>query len=152
MLYASILLEFRLDDVASEAAKAAALGPDDPVIQVRAGHLLLGRGDREAARRCATRANELAQPGFLLMAGLDNLNGLLAALEGEDALAEEQLRAAVEKEPGSESFARKLAVFLAERGRLREGAEVLDEALKHVEKKDEIERMRDRMAAEAGGS
>lgn len=152
VLYASILLEFRLDDVASEAAKAAELGPDNPFVQLRAGHLLLGRGDREAAQRCATRANELVQPDFILMAGLDNLNGALAALTGEDDLAEEKLRSAVDGEPDNEPFARNLAVFLAERGRLREGAEVLDEALKHVEKKDEIERMRDRMATEAAAS
>lgn len=86
------------------------------------------------------------------MGDLDNLNGLLAAFAGEDDLAEEKLRAAVDKEPNNEPFARNLAVFLAERGRLREGAEVLDEALKHVEKKDEIVGMRDRMAAEAAGS
>lgn len=56
----------------------------------------------------------------------------------------------MEKEPDNASFARRLAVFLAERGRLREGAEVLDEALKHVGKQDVLEQMRDRMAAEAG--
>jgi Flp pilus assembly protein TadD len=98
------------------------------------------------------RANELAKPDFVLMGGLDNLNGLLAAFAGEDDFAEDKLRSAVEREPSSEGFARNLAVFLAERGRLQDGAEVLDEALKHVEKKDEIERMRDRMAAEAAGS
>lgn len=150
LLYAAILLIPRPDDVAVEAAKAVELGPDDPVILVRAGHLLLGSGDRETAQSCATRANELVQPGFVLMSGLVHLNGVLAALAGEDELAEENLRSAVASEPGNEQWARHLAVFLAERGRLQEGAEVLDEALKHVEKKEEIERMRDRMAAEAG--
>lgn len=151
LLYATVLLEFRPGDVASEAAKAVELGPDSPSILVRAGSLLLNRGDRDAARSCVARANELAPPDFPLMAGLDNLNGLLAAFSGEDESAESKLRSAVEKEPTNEPFARNLAVFLAERGRLQEGAEVLDEALKHVEKKDEIERMRDRMAAEAAG-
>jgi Flp pilus assembly protein TadD len=152
LLYAGILLVFKPEEVAAEAAKAVELGPDDPVILVRAGHLLLSRGDREIARSCASRANELAQPGFVLMSGLVHLNGVLAALAGEDDRAEENLRSAVASEPANEPWATQLAVFLAERGRLQEGAEVLDEALKHVEKKDEIERMRDRMAAEAAGS
>jgi Flp pilus assembly protein TadD len=152
VLYAGILLTFRPEDVAAEAAKAVELAPNDPIILVRAGHLLLHRGDREAARSCAARASELASPDFVLREGLDNLTGLLAALAGEDDLAEEKLRAAVDGEPSSEPFARNLAVFLAERGRLQEGAEVLDEALKHIEKKDEVVRMRDRMAAEAADS
>jgi Flp pilus assembly protein TadD len=152
LLYAGILLAFRSEDVAAEAAKAIELGPDDPIILVRAGHLLLDRGDRETAQSCADRANELAPPDFILMAGLDNLTGSLAAFAGEDGLAEEKLRAAVAGEPDYDQWARHLAVFLAERGRLQEGAEVLDEALKHVKKKDKIKRMRDRMAAEAADS
>jgi Flp pilus assembly protein TadD len=152
LLCATVLLAIRPDDVAAEASKAAELAPDDPGTLVRAGHLLLGSRDRKAAEFCAARAGELAKPDFVLMAGLDNLNGILAAFRGEDNLAEEKLRSAVAREPDHEPFVRKLAVFLAERGRLQEGAEVLDEALKHVEKKDEIERIRDRMAAEAAGS
>jgi Flp pilus assembly protein TadD len=144
-------LGLRPDDVAAEAVKAVELAPDDPATLMRAGHVLLGR-DRVAARSCASRANELAKPDFVLMGGLDNLNGLLAAFAGEDELAEEKLRSAVDREPSSESFAKNLAVFLAERGRLQEGAEVLDEAIKHIEHKDELERMRDRMAAEAASS
>jgi Flp pilus assembly protein TadD len=149
LLNATVLLALRPDDVAAEAAKAAELAPDDPGTLVRAGHLLLGRGDRDAARSCAARADKLAKPDFVLMAGLDNLSGLLAAFRGEDDLGEEKLRSAVDQEPDNEPFARNLAVFLAERGRLQEGAEVLDEALKHIEKKDELERMRARMVAEA---
>lgn len=151
LLCATVLLAIRPDDVAAEASKAAELAPDDPGTLVRAGHLLLGSRDREAAQFCAARAGELARPDFVLLAGLDNLNGLLAAFRGEDDLAEEKLRSAVEREPDNESFAKNLAVFLAERGRLQQGAEVLDEALRHVERKDEVERMRDQMATEADG-
>jgi Flp pilus assembly protein TadD len=152
LLYATVLLAVRPDDAAAEAAKAAELAPNDPATLVRAGHLLLGGGDRETAQSCAARAETLTTPDFVLMGGLDNLNGLLAALRGEDDLAEEKLRSAIDQESDSEPFAKNLAVFLAERGRQREGAEVLNEALKHVEKKDELERLRDRMAAEAAGS
>jgi Flp pilus assembly protein TadD len=152
LLCATVLLAIRPDEVAAEASKAAALAPDDPGTLVRAGHLLLGSRDREAAQFCAARAGELAKQDFVLMGGLDNLNGLLAAFRGEDDLAEVKLRSAVDREPANEPFAKNLAVFLAERGRLQEGAEVLDTALRHAEKKDDIERMRDQMAAEAAGS
>jgi len=151
LLYAFSLLSHAIDEVAAEASKAIELGPDDPVILVGAGHLLIGRGNREAAQACATRATELVKPDFILMASLDNLIGTLAAFSGEDDIAEEKLRSAVEKEPDDEPFARNLAVFLAERGRLQEGAEVLEEALKHTKSK-EMECMRNRMAAEAANS
>ena len=149
LLYATVLLEFRPDDVASEAIKAVERAPENPSILVRAGSLLLSRGDREGARSCVARANELASPDFALMGGLASLNGLLAAFAGEDDLAEERLRVAVEKDPGNQSFAGDLAVFLAERGRLPDAVTVLDEALRHVREKDDLERMRSRMAKEA---
>ena len=149
LLNASVLTALRPDDVIKEASRAVELAPTDPGTLVRAGHLLLNHGDREAARSCAVRAEELAEPGFVLLAGLDNLKGLLAAFRGEDSLAEQLLGSAVDREPTNEPFAKNLAVFLAERGRLQEGVEVLDEALKHVEKKDRLEEMRSRMAAEA---
>lgn len=149
-LYASILLAFRPEDVASEAAKAVELDPDNPWILVGSGHHLLFGGEQEAARDCADRANELVQPDSPLMASLSNLNGLLASLDGQDDVAEKNLRSAVEGEPDNGPFARSLAVFLAKRGRLAEGAAVLDEALKHVEDNDELECMRDQMAREAG--
>lgn len=152
LLNATVLTAIRPDDVIAEIAKAVELAPDDPGTLVRAGHLLLGNGDREAARSCAARAEELAKPDFVLLAGLDNLKGLLAAFSGEDIIAEKLLISAVDREPTNEPFAKNLAVFLAERGRLQEGVEVLDEALKHGGKKDELERMRNRMAVEAADS
>jgi Flp pilus assembly protein TadD len=149
LLYASILLAFQLDEVAGEAAKAVELAPNDPVILVRAAHLLLNRGDVEAARSCAARANDLVQPGFVLMSALVNLNGRLAALDGEDDLAEENLRSAMENEPSYSSFAVELARFLARRDRVPEAVAVINEALKHARDKDHLECVRSEIEAEA---
>lgn len=150
--YATILVAFRPDDVATEAAKAAELGFDDPRILVGAGHRLLFGGNLEAARTCATQASELAQPGFVLTASLANLKGRVAALSGEDDHAENELRAAIEGDPTHAPFASDLAVFLAEHNRLNEAVGVLDETLEHAEEKDKLERMRARMADEAANS
>jgi tetratricopeptide (TPR) repeat protein len=132
LAYASILLPFRPNEVVAEAAKAVELGPDDPLILVRAAHLMFDRGQVEAARSCAARANELAQPDFLLMSGLANLNGRLAAHDGQDDLAEQKFRAAMESDPAFSSFAVDFAKFLASRGRQTEALEVIDEALNHA--------------------
>lgn len=148
LLYATTLLKFRPSDVARQATTAIELSPDDPAILIRAASLLLNRGEVEAARSAVIRANDLTQPDFALFAGLVNLNGLLAALDGNDELAEEKLRSAVELEPTSPRFARFLTVFLAERGRLEEAVAVLDEALKHVEDKDYLQDMRTKMTQE----
>lgn len=146
VLYASILLAVRPGEVAAEAAKAVELGPDDPVILVRAGHLMLDRGDVEGARSCAARANELAPPDFVLISGLMSLNGLLAAHDGEDNLAEEKLRTALESDPAFSSFAVDLAKFLANRGRQAEALEVIDEALDHTNEKADLKRLRAEIA------
>ena len=148
LFYATILLAFRPEDVATEAAKAVELDPDNPAILVSAGHRLLFGGEREAAKSCAVRAEELVQPDSLLIPSLLNLKGSIAALNREDDLAEDNLRSAMEGERDNGSFARNLAVFLAERGRLQEAVAVLDEALKHVEDKDALEHMRTRMVSE----
>lgn len=152
VLYASILLATRPDDVAAEAAKAVELGPNDPVILVRAGHLLLGRGDRKAARSCAARANELVQPDFVLMSGLLNLEGLLAAVDGRDDLAEEKLRAAVESDPSFAASAVDFAKFLAGRARQAEALEVIDDALEHAKQKVELERLRSGIVGDGASS
>jgi Flp pilus assembly protein TadD len=153
LIHATILLGVQPERVGAEAAKAAELGPDNPAILVQAGHLLLSRGDEEAARSCVNRANELVKPDFALMGSLDNLTGVLAAFAGETDVAERKLRAAVDREPTSGPIAKDLAFFLEALGRQGEGVEVLDEALKHVEwKEGGLEEMRDRLAAEAAES
>lgn len=149
LLYATILIAFRPDDVAKEAAQAAELGTNNPEVLVRAGHRLLFGGQIEAAESCANRARTLAPPDFPFMPNLLNLTGRIAALKRDDDLAEQELRSAVVCDPAHESYAQDLAVFLAERERLEDAIAVLDEALKHVEDKGEIELMRTRMTREA---
>jgi len=151
-LYAAILLASKPDDVAEQAAKAAALAPDDPSILVRAGSLLLNRGEVEQARSCAARANELAQPDFILMSGLVNLEGCLAARDGEDDVAEEKLRAAVESDPSSSPFAIDLAKFLVRRNRHADALAAVDEAISHVKDKNRLEQLQQEIEADAGGS
>jgi Tfp pilus assembly protein PilF len=86
------------------------------------------------------------------MSGLVHLDGVLAALDGEDDLAEEKLRSATASDPDNEPWAGQLAVFLAERGRLADAVEIIDEALKHVEDKTRLEQMRLRMKKEIADS
>ncbi len=147
LLLASINLEYRPDEVASQALKAAELGAEDPLIQVRAGHLLVSR-DAGAARACAKRARDLAESDFVLMAGLESLEGLLASLNGEDVLAEELLRSAVAREPEFSAYPVDLARFLSNRDRATDAIAAIDEALGRVREKDGLERMRRQIADE----
>jgi Flp pilus assembly protein TadD len=148
LLYASILLAFRPEDVAVEAAKAIELGPDDPSILVRAAHLLLQRGEVRAARSWTARANELVKPEFVLMSALESLEGRIAALDGDDDLAEEKLRNALEHDPAYSTFAVDLAKFLAERGRRADAVDVIREALGRVNDRGDLERMLQELEAE----
>jgi Tfp pilus assembly protein PilF len=151
LLYASTLLTFRPDDVAAEAAKAVELSPDDPVILVRAGHQLLGRGDVEAARACAVHANEMAQPGFVLESGLVSLDGLLAAIDGEDDLAEEKLRRALAEDPDYSIVSINLARFLNERNRQTEAIAVIDDALEKCRMKEGLKELREEILGTSPG-
>ena len=146
LLYATTLLEYRPDDVVAEAAKAADLGSGSPKILVRAAHLMLDRGDVDSARAAAKRANELASPEFVLMADLINLLGLLAALDGEDDLAEENLRSALGRQPDNGPFAIDLARYLVSRGRPEEAVEVIDQTLMTTDRRENLERVRAEIA------
>lgn len=139
VLYASILLASRPEDVGAEAAKAAELGSDDPVTLVRAGSLLEFARQWDDVRFCVSRANELVEPNFVLQEGLDNLNGILAAKDHEYERAEELLRSAMAEH---QNHSIDLAKFLVRRDRNEEALAVIDEALKHVKYKDSLERLR----------
>lgn len=152
VLHASILLAVRPSDVAAEAAKAVELGPDDPVILVRAGQLLLGRGEVEAARSCADQAGNLVEPRFVLMSSLVNLEGLIAAIEGKDDLAEEKLRTAWGSDPAFSSLAVDLVKFLANRNRQAEALGVIDDAVEHAKDKAELESLRSELIGDGASS
>jgi hypothetical protein len=109
------LVKFDPDKAPFELAAAIKLDPDDPARLTRAATLMLELGQTEAARSYAARAADLAQEDFVLASDLTNVSGLIAAIRGEDNLAEEALKTAHEMAPGRLDFALELARFLADR-------------------------------------
>jgi Flp pilus assembly protein TadD len=146
LLYATVLLEYGPEEVAAEAVTAAELGRDSPPIIVGAAQLMLNRGEVEDARTWLARANELAPADFTLGASLMNLNGLIAALDGEDELAEERLRSALRSEPDNGPFAIDLARFLVSRERRDEAVEIVDQTLMRTDGRENLERFRAEIA------
>jgi len=143
LLYATALVPFQPDKAPWQIATAIQLDPDDPWRLTRAARLLFDLGELDASRSYAARASQLAPEDFTFESELANLGGKLAALDGHDALAEEALRAALESEPSEEVFARDLAEFLAERGRLGDALAVIDESLGRVQDREGLLRLRD---------
>lgn len=148
MMLATVYREFPPLEVAAQLVKAADLGSDDPVIQVRAGHMLWSEGDLEGARTCATRARELVDDEFILLADLEGLIGRIAARDGDYTLAEEKLRSALQREPEWPSHPIHLARFLWARARNEDALAVIDESLDRVRDKDLLERLRSEIAGE----
>jgi tetratricopeptide (TPR) repeat protein len=143
---ASVYLEFRPDQVRPEAIKATELGADNPSIQVRAGHFLLGSGDLDGARACVSKARSLIGSDFTLIAGLEGLEGGIAAIDGDEKLAEERLRSAVAREPEYSAYAVDLVHFLAKSGRTDEALDAIEQALGTVREKDRLEQIRRELA------
>lgn len=148
LLYASVLLTSRPDDVAPEAVKAIELSPDDPAVLLRAASLLLRRGKPDLARSPLRRARGLAGPDFLLMAGLLHAEGMLAVLDHDNELAEKKLRAAVERDPESGPFACTFACLLRDLGQQDEALAFIDTALRHAEPKARLEQLRRELLAQ----
>jgi Flp pilus assembly protein TadD len=149
LLFATALLPFRPEESPLRAAEAIDLDPDHPGRLTRAARLMFYLGEVEEARSYGARAAQLAPPDFHLAPDLVNLGGLLAALDGDDVLAEEALRAAVEAEPDDEAFARDLAGFLAKHGRRSEALGVIDRALNLASEHGKLERLRHQIATES---
>jgi Tfp pilus assembly protein PilF len=148
MMLATVYRELRPDDVAEQLAKAAELGADDPMIQVRAGHMLWNEDDLEGARACAARASELIDNEFALSADLEGLIGRIAARDGEYDFAEEKLRSAARREPEYSTHTVRLARFLWARGRDEDALAVIDESFDRVRESDKVslERLRTEFA------
>ena len=150
LLYATSLLAVPNADVAGEIIKAIGLDLDDPVRLIRAAAMLFDLGELSVARSYAEHAAKRAPVDFIFLPELTNLAGRLEALQGDDALAEEALRAAVEVGPRREAFARDLAVFLAARGRMQEAIATIDTALSLTSEIEELERLREKIVAVGG--
>ena len=148
MHYAHSLLATRPDEAIPEIKKAIETDPDEPVRLTRAAGIVFKLGDVETARSYAKRAKELAPPNFPFEAYLINLNSHFAALEGKDESAEEGFRLAIEQEPDGETFAADLAQFLADRDRLPEALEVIEEALPRAGRREVLERLRGQLLGE----
>lgn len=149
LLYATALVPFRPNEAPWQAATAIQLDPDSPSRLTRAASLMFHLGELEAARSYTARASRLAPQDFALEAGLTNIAGMIAAAQGDDALAERALRQAAEAEPQQEVFARELATFLAARGRLVEALSVIDGALPLARDSQKLSCLRADLASES---
>jgi Flp pilus assembly protein TadD len=127
--YASALLPFQPEEVPAQARLAVDLDPDNPSFLTHAASLMFRSDDVDAAREYVGRASRLAPKDFLFAPELANLGGVILAHDGDNELAEEALRAAVEAEPHNGRFAADLALVLAANERIAEARTVLDEAL-----------------------
>lgn len=146
--WAISLLAVRPQDALPEIAKAIEMDPNEPMRLTRAAGIVITMGDVETARSYATRAKELAPENFPFRVHLLSLDSHFAALEGKDKLAEEGFRRAIEREPDGEMLAVDLAQFLADRDRLREALEVIDEALPRARRRKPLERLRVELLSE----
>lgn len=127
LLYATALLPFRAEDARWETAYAVSLDTDDPVVLTQAARLMIDLGDRSSAASYANRAATFAPADFALATDLDNVRGVLAALDGDNDMAEPALRAAYELEPQRWMFANNLARFLHDAGRDSEALKIVNE-------------------------
>jgi Flp pilus assembly protein TadD len=146
LLYATTLLEFEPEGVGAEAIAVLELAPEDPIILTRLSNLLLFAEKIDEARSSLGRARELAPPDFLFESELSHYEGMLAAWDGEDDVAEAKFRSAVAGEPKSGPFALHLARFLANRGRDGDAIAAIDEALPRVSETDDLEGLRDELS------
>jgi Flp pilus assembly protein TadD len=142
LLYATALLPYAPDRVAVQVATAIQLESNNPWRLTRAASILFHLGELDAARAYVGRAAQFAPADFEFGPELAHLGGLLAALDGNDEIAEEALEAALEAEPGRPNFTRDLAKFLSERGRTQEALEVIDQGLVHNPENQELAELR----------
>lgn len=148
LLYGTVLLEANPTVGLSEISKSVELDPDEPIRLTRAARIMYTMGQLDHARRYTERAREIAPADFVFGPELLNLESNLGALDGEDELAEEGLRLAVEQDPKMEILALDLALFLRDRGRRAEALSVIDEALGRSKDTNYLRRLRSDLLAD----
>ena len=148
LMYALALAPMDREKARWEAARSIELDTDDPGRLIRAARLMLSLGEPDTARSYAARAAQFAPEDFVFAPELTAVGGILAAIAGEFALAEDALRAAHAAEPNRETFARDLARFLSEQGRSDEALAVLDNAIAAGADADDLGRVRDEISAD----
>jgi tetratricopeptide (TPR) repeat protein len=149
LLYGTAILVSQPEVGLSEIEKATEIDSSDPVLLTRAARLMFSMKQFDHARAYFKRASALAPQDFIFGPELLNLKSNFAAIDGEDARAEEGLRLAMELEPNMEVLALDLAKFLSDRGRRKEALEVIAEALQRAKETKYLKRLRDEILHEA---
>jgi Flp pilus assembly protein TadD len=145
MLYATALMKHGPEGASAQIEASIGLEPDHPWRLCRAASLSFFLGDFDASRAYLERAYRVGSEIPMLLRELIHLGGRLAAVAGDDELAEELLRSAFELEPDDLIFGRDLARFLAERGRIDEALIVIDRAQEFTIDTDELARLRNEL-------
>ena len=145
MIYATALMKHRPKEAPAQIEASIGLEPDHPWRLFRAASLSFFLGDFDASRAYLERAYRVGSDIPTLLRELIHLGGRLAAVAGDDELAEELLRSAFELEPQDLVFGRDLARFLAERGRIDEALIVIDRAQEFAIDTEELARLRNEL-------
>lgn len=101
----------------------------DVIRLTRAGLLLIGLKEIDAARSCILRASSLGSERRVVRSELARLRGQLALVEGNDEVGEAELRCAYEENRENWVAAHDLVVVLIRRRALEKALEVIDGAL-----------------------
>lgn len=146
LLLGTFLVDTRPEEAVDHLAEAIRLDVDHPVRLTRAAGLLFALGYVDAAASYIGRALDLTPDGFVMESDAIGLSGRVAAVKGEDELAEEALREAVRLEPSNEFFVVYLARFLADRGRLSDAIASIDESVPLVRDAQRILKLRQELS------
>ncbi|MBJ7472526.1 MAG: hypothetical protein JHD16_14565 [Solirubrobacteraceae bacterium] len=142
IMLASALLRARPSEAREQIAEAIALDVDDARRVTRAATMLFDLGEIDAARQYVAHAMRILPPNdAILEVELTVLGGEIAAVLGEDEVAEEAFRAAVEGFPEVEHFWVTLAEFLVVKARIEEARSVLGAGLIQASGTEKLEHL-----------
>jgi tetratricopeptide (TPR) repeat protein len=146
--YATVIFEEMPAESVEYARRAVTSSEADPALLTRAGLLLYRHGQIEDAGRCARWvASHEVDENFPLIADFFYLIGLLAIERSRLDVAEEYLRLAFKAEPEGEDRAYRLAVLLADQGRLSEASDVVARGLEQgTPDREQLLQLRDQIA------